>query len=614
MSDQQLSLVPILVELPAYGYSLTVNLPPSESSNVLAIKEAISLTCPGNPRVDGQRIIWRGRVLRDEEKIGDLWPAGVDGMKKIVHLSVHPSAWTGKPPSKEESTKKEKGKAKEAEVVQPPPVVSSPPPTVPMTSTTSSVSSALPEYLVSRHRQAFSTLTHSPFIPAEADRESAVHFVNAHGYIWPPILDKEFPKEDSGHGLRYEKVFIDRPYLRLLNPTESPTPAQVHAFQVLSYTIELLKLPPLEPTRTQTSSPVGNTSHARTQADPRTTPVQVPAHLNALLQQMGFPPINHDLPPGVVQILQQPQVPQAGQFDLNQLLNMNGQHINPANPVNRDPEFPQIRIHLINIRPLLLPLFMLSLRTLLLLYFVAPARKPFFMLLILAWVGWEIWGWIGGLAQRAGEQNQGDDLGRGAQVNNGNMGAGGVPAGAGAPVPPPVPQNAQAPAPNGPRAAVPGINNAPGAAAGGPPSIIDTLASFDIAEGETALSSFLPENDLREPGLSRKALSLFVLLIATVHPAIWNRRRALLRAREGRVKVEMNALTEAAQGAAAAAEAGDVAGDFNNDGTFAFENARRAAHHAEMSARFMRRPSWVRRYMQRVVRGEVEGAWVDEMD
>ncbi|KAJ3755797.1 hypothetical protein EV360DRAFT_49094 [Lentinula raphanica] len=551
MSDQQLSLVPILVELPAYGYSFTVNLPPSESSNVLAIKEAISLTCPGNPRVDGQRIIWRGRVLRDEEKIGDLWPAGVDGMKKIVHLSVHPSAWTGKPPSKEESTKKEKGKAKEAEVVQPPPVVSSPPPTVPMTSTTSSVSSALPEYLVSRHRQAFSTLTHSPFIPAEVDRESAVHFVNAHGYIWPPILDKEFPKEDSGHGLRYEKVFIDsRPYLRLLNPTESPTPAQIHAFQVLSYTIELLKLPPLEPTRTQTSSP--------------------------------------------------PQVPQAGQFDLNQLLNMNGQHINPANPVNRDPGFPQIRIHLINIRPLLLPLFMLSLRTLLLLYFVAPARKPFFMLLILAWVGWEIWGWIGGLAQRAGEQNQGDDLGRGAQVNNGNMGAGGVQAGAGAPVPPPVPQNAQAPAPNGPRAAVPGNNNAPGAAAGGPPSIIDTLASFDIAEGETALSSFLPENNLREPGLSRKALSLFVLLIATVHPAIWNRRRALLRAREGRVKVEMNALTEAAQGAAAAAEAGD--------------NARRAAHHAEMSARFMRRPSWVRRYMQRVVRGEVEGAWVDEMD
>ncbi|KAJ3741303.1 hypothetical protein DFH05DRAFT_1545306 [Lentinula detonsa] len=638
MSYGQLSLTPVRVELPAYGYSFTVNLSSSESSNVLAIKEAISLTCPGNPRIDGQRIIWRGRVLNDEEKVADLWPEA-DGLRRIVHLSVHPSAWTGKPPSKE-LIRDEKGKGKEIDVGQTEKVImdklrvvaaptsesttSQPAPIPAPTPSSTPVSPALPGYLLSKHRQALSVLTHEAFTPSDINRELAVEFVNAHGYIWPQILDEQFPNqnENSEKGLRYQKDIIDgRPYLRLLNSAELPTPAQIHAFRILSYTIELLKLPPLIPTPTQPFSSA--TSQARTQRDPVTTPVQIPAHLNAILQQMGLPPINHDLPPGVVQVIQQPQViqvnQQAGQFDLNQLLNRNAQHFNgnnAAHPVNPNPP---IQIQHINLRPLILPIFMLSLRTLLLLYFVAPARKPFFLLLILAWVGWEIWGWFGGLGLRVEAEDQAGDIGRGVRGNNDNNGGGVVQAGV--PIPPPVPQHAQAPAPNGPNAVVPANNNAPGTTPARPPSIIDALASFDITESEAALSSFLPENDVKEPGLSRKAISFFVLLIATVHPAVWNRRRAILRAREGRVKVEMNALTEGAgeQTDVVSGEADEGSSVGNGDGeesndASTMENARRAQRRGEMFLRYMRRPSWVRKYMRRVIIAGGENAWADEAD
>ncbi|KAJ4472346.1 hypothetical protein J3R30DRAFT_3298632 [Lentinula aciculospora] len=564
MSDGQHTTIPILIELPAYGYTFTVILPSSEANNVLSIKEAIFRTCPGNPRVDGQRIIWRGRVLDNVETVADLWPESNDDLRRIVHLSVHPSAWTGMPPIKETS-REAKGKEKEKEMgnvinqlrsaAATPSLKSSstasvptltasksaPTPTPRSSSSPTSTSTALPAYILSKHRQALSALTHEPFTPSDNDKESAVQFVNAHGFVWPDILDAQFPNLVGGSekGLRYQKEVIDgRPYLRLLDPSVSPTSVQRHAFHVLSYTMELLKLSPLKATPTSSTS---STS--------------------------------------------QPQVNQQGvQFDLNQFLNGNN-NANPANP------HPPIQIQQINLRPLILPILMLSLRTLLLLYFVAPARKPFLTLLILAWVGWEIWGWIGGLGLRVEGENQAGNIGRGGDAGEG-AGQAGVAQ------PPPM-QNAPAPAPNGPPAIVPGNNNNNAAHHNG---IIETLASFDIADGESALSSFLPESDLSEPGFPRKALSFLVLLFTTVHPAVWNRRRTLLRAREGRVKVEMNVLREGAE---------EVRPVVLDEGNF---NDRRAERRAEMLARYMRRPSWVRRYMQRVMNAEGEGVWVDEAD
>lgn len=65
-----MSLVDLRVELPAYSQSFHVRVSPS--SSVLDVKHAIFTTYPGAPRVDGQRLVWRGRILGDQERIQDI--------------------------------------------------------------------------------------------------------------------------------------------------------------------------------------------------------------------------------------------------------------------------------------------------------------------------------------------------------------------------------------------------------------------------------------------------------------------------------------------------------------------------------------------------------------
>lgn len=64
--------VVIHVELPAYSNSFDIHVP--ESATVLDVKQAISSVCVGHPQPEGQRVIWRGRYLDDQEKINELWP------------------------------------------------------------------------------------------------------------------------------------------------------------------------------------------------------------------------------------------------------------------------------------------------------------------------------------------------------------------------------------------------------------------------------------------------------------------------------------------------------------------------------------------------------------
>jgi hypothetical protein len=66
-----MAAIDIRIELPSYSHSFTVQVAPS--ATVSLVKEAIAAACTGGPRVEGQRIIWRGRVLRDEELVQDLW-------------------------------------------------------------------------------------------------------------------------------------------------------------------------------------------------------------------------------------------------------------------------------------------------------------------------------------------------------------------------------------------------------------------------------------------------------------------------------------------------------------------------------------------------------------
>ena len=66
-----MSLLALRVELPSYSHSFQISVP--VASTVLDVKQAIFESCAGSPRVEGQRIVWRGRFLGDAEKVADIW-------------------------------------------------------------------------------------------------------------------------------------------------------------------------------------------------------------------------------------------------------------------------------------------------------------------------------------------------------------------------------------------------------------------------------------------------------------------------------------------------------------------------------------------------------------
>ena len=63
--------LPIRVELPTYSHSFQVSVP--SIGTIDDVKREIEKVCAGNPRVYGQRLIWRGRFLGDDEKVLDVW-------------------------------------------------------------------------------------------------------------------------------------------------------------------------------------------------------------------------------------------------------------------------------------------------------------------------------------------------------------------------------------------------------------------------------------------------------------------------------------------------------------------------------------------------------------
>ena len=63
--------LPIRVELPTYSHSFQVSVPSIGTIN--DVKREIERVCSGNPRLHGQRLIWRGRFLDDNEKVLDIW-------------------------------------------------------------------------------------------------------------------------------------------------------------------------------------------------------------------------------------------------------------------------------------------------------------------------------------------------------------------------------------------------------------------------------------------------------------------------------------------------------------------------------------------------------------
>ncbi|KAJ7904389.1 hypothetical protein B0H14DRAFT_2662615 [Mycena olivaceomarginata] len=531
-------LVDIRVELPAFAR--TINVQVADSATVLDVKREIYRVCVGAPRVDGQRIIWRGRSLLDTEKVQELWQSPNE--PRIVHLAVHPSAWSSTPP----------------DLPQPPlaaaPAPVPPPPLSPFLTPTFSprpsiFAPANPlAYVLSRHQQAFNALEQLRVSPLDSDslaaRFSAVQAVERHGWSWPSILDDEFPPATEG-GVKYERVVLEgQSYLQFVEGDE-PTAIQLHALNVLASTFPILALPTTAPAQTRVT-----TSHQ----------LQNLPNVNALLQQLGLPAAairNGNLAPNI--------------------------NLAAAAQPAAAPEIP--------LRPLLLPLFLLLLRTAVLLYFFAPARKPVFGILIVMWMLYEVWrpireGVQRGIARAAAENGNQPNQQQQQQQE--------------APQQPQEPQrNAAAPPPANGHAQAGHVHHRhnhnhvhaparPGARAANDldhqvAAIFDGLANFNIQTEEETIRRGTP---VEEPSWSARAMAFITLLLTTVHPAVWNRRRAVLRNREGHIRMDANAR---------AADLDETAEDP--------QAQARIQRRAQLIAQHAARPSRVR-----------EGAWVDEAD
>ncbi|KAG7097115.1 hypothetical protein E1B28_004493 [Marasmius oreades] len=554
-----MSTVQLRVELPTYAQSFTIQVP--DISTIRDVKQKIFTSCPGAPQVAGQKIIWRGRYLSDDEKLEDIWKSPDE--PRIIHLSVHPSAWTSHPPTA--STSSTTGQPQLREQPTHPAYMTTPVSSSSMFSqqnpthtrtTPSSFSQSHPlAYVLQKHHHALGFLTkgksnHIELSEIDALRTKAVRFVEVHGYQWPSILDEPFPSTTDGGGILYEHTVIGgQSYLRLRNSWEKPTEAQMHALKVLSYTFVLLKLPPEPPRRTSI---------------PLSEPVAIPPNLHALLQQMGLPPVQGD-----------------AEHHRRLLQQLQGQRPNPI--LNGNERVIEINL---NLRPFLLPLFMLAFRTLLLLYFVAPARKPIFSILLIAWVLYEIWQPIRNAFMRGagGQQPQRRDGEAGGARDGGNQNqnrdqpqANPAPEGA-------RPQNQPNPPPATPRNREIGATGA----------LVDAIASCDVQSEEAELT----RGDVDEPGLKRKAYVFVTLFLATVHPAVWNRRRVALRQREGRIRTE-----ERARNSSVEPEGAGEGQDTTRDA--AAQDSRE-----RLQAQYARRRPWIQRYIQRVMREE----WVDDSD
>lgn len=362
------------------------------------------------------------------------------------------------------------------------------------------------------------------------------------------------PSSKSTNYLSCKKKHIDVKFsgqkvLKLQNEGAMPNIMQVHALKVLSYTLPLLFLPAYQ--QPQVPLPA-TTSH---QALPR--------EVNQLLQQLGLPPIR-------VQ---------------NQAREQRG------------------IIREIPLRPLIAPFVMLIVRTLLLVYFVSPARKPVFGIVVGAWILYEAWGPIRaaifGPAERhaaAAAAAAGGGAAGGAQRPQENEVAARPGAleqnGAAA-----QPRGAQVGAVAGPR--VPGDRGAAARHVNQADAVFENLANINISTEADALASTERARPAQEPGLVHKLITFVMLFVLTLHPAIWNRRRVVLRQREGRLRTEANAREREPDVNTEEAEVPD------SERT---ERERVARVRAELLAQHERRPRWVRAYVDRVRQGE----WVEE--
>ena len=285
-----------------------------------------------------------------------------------------------------------------------------------------------------------------------------------------------------------------------------------------------------------------------------------PTNVNQRLQQLGLPPLRvaHNQGPN-------------------------------GNPVDGNPLGPQAaaapEIRAIPLRALIVPLMMLAFRTLLLLYFFSPSKRPLFGIILSFWILYEAWNALHLVL------HDGND--RGA---NGAADAG-APAGGPGQRGPAGPAGAAGPGPN-----VPGLR--PPAGRANVSAVLDRLAAVNLSAEDALLEADAPAPSA--PGVVQKARMFATLFLMTLYPAAWDRRRNALRRREGRIRTEAN-MRDAAMDERRAQE-GQEGGEGQQQQQQSEEDAARARARLHMVERHERRPGWLKGYVERVQYTE----WVDD--
>lgn len=341
------------------------------------------------------------------------------------------------------------------------------------------------------------------------------------------------------------------PYLQLVNPTATPTTAQLHAIKVLTHTFALLSAAN-DPMFHASPNPYPQHSYA------------TGTNLNQRLHDLGFPGLR---------------------------LANNPANANPNDP-NRNPLAAPgpgaAELRAIPVRALMMPLMMLAFRTLLLLYFFSPSKRPLFGLLLSLWILYEAWNAMR-LVLRDG--NGRDDAANAAAAPNA------APAGAGRPA-----------APVGGVANANGIDTRPAANTGRSylQSMLDRLSMLNLSAEDALLESDAPAPP---PSVGQKVKMFVLLFFMSLHPAAWDRRRKALRRREGRIRTEANAREAALHEREQANANANADANSESQGQQRTEEQEAAARAREQIVlRHERRPAWLKEYVQRVEFTE----WVDD--
>ena len=217
--------VPVHVLLPSHSHSFNVH-DLSSDATVADLKHAISEQCIGRPQVSGQRIIMQGRVLTDAESIVRsilrylpylLLTRSVQPHTepRVVHLAVHPAAWTTTPPSSPRRTTAGLPTASSASISIAP-VVAAPPSNEPPLPLTLQLSSLPTEFITHLHANALRILYGQAATPwpgpndVSHARRVARTVIKYAGLGWPPILEEDLPFDvEPSKGVQYTSIVVE---------------------------------------------------------------------------------------------------------------------------------------------------------------------------------------------------------------------------------------------------------------------------------------------------------------------------------------------------------------------------------------------------------------------